>query len=87
MKPKAHSMSKDFGSTAFQNKENNNSNQDNPQLEAVGADQIFQLNPVLNAPRSLVGATAENQQALGFQATANPTNSPMAMAPPPKKSI
>jgi hypothetical protein len=71
-------MSKDFGSTAFQNKENNNSNQDNPQLEAVGADQIFQLNPVLNAPRSLVGATAENQQALGFHLNGNRKSNKLA---------
>ena len=45
---KAHSMREDFGSMAFQNKEINNLNQDNPRLETVGADQIIQSNTLLN---------------------------------------
>jgi len=61
-------MREDFGSMAFQNKEIINLNQDNPQLDTVGADQIIQLNTLLNAPRSqnLTGnncsITTENQQ-------------------------
>jgi hypothetical protein len=52
---------------AFQNKEINNSNEDNPRLETVGADQIIQSNTLLNHSKitNLTGScsiTTEHQQ-------------------------
>ncbi|CAD6245411.1 unnamed protein product [Miscanthus lutarioriparius] len=46
---------------AFQNKEINNSNQDNPQLEAVGADHIIQLNPLLNKRSKITSSSTKSQ--------------------------
>ena len=55
---------------AFQNKEINNSNQDNPQLEAVGADHIIQLNPLLNKRSKITSRSTKSQTGNSCSTTA-----------------